>query len=84
MAHGLPSDFSSVLFNQQIAMSFQERLAKNLAVFNAAGGDQALISPGAVGGELQCSGNQSLTLVWSGESWIQLSSTCEDAQGLQQ
>ncbi len=39
MAHGLPADFSSVLFNQQIAMSFQERLAKNLAVFNAAGGN---------------------------------------------
>jgi hypothetical protein len=39
MAHGLPADFSSVLFNAQIAMSFQERLAKNLAVFNAAGGN---------------------------------------------
>jgi hypothetical protein len=39
MAHGLPSDFSSVLFNAQIAMSFQERLAKNLAIFNAAGGN---------------------------------------------
>jgi len=39
MAHGLPSDFSLVLFNAQVAMARQERLAKNLAVFNAGGGN---------------------------------------------